>query len=66
MGSILLLGEEEIAGRLWPAFGVYVEPVVIGCSQGTGVQWMTADSVQPERVWLFEQLIPTEAQGTDG
>ncbi len=66
MGSILLLGEEEVDGRQWPAFGVYVEPVVVGCSQGTGVQWMKADSAQPKRAWLFEQLVPTEAQGVDG
>ncbi len=66
MGSILLLGRDEVDGRQWPAFGIYVEPVVVGCSQGTGVQWMVPESVQPERAWLFEQLIPTKAQDTNG
>ena len=55
MGSILI-GREDV-GRL-PAFGVYVQPVVVQSDQEHGVQWSdptTADAL--ESAWLFERVV---------
>ena len=56
-GSILVGNEDR---GPFPAFAVYVSPVVVQSDRQHGVQWSDPASVKPNiaAAWLFEEAIP--------